>query len=97
MFSEKLDVSGIDPAMVLVALYNNAKPLGMGFLHYDPTPMTVEEARQLLAERAINGVAYFDYLQGRVMKVAIGESILDARLYDRDNGPGAAERAIKAL
>lgn len=37
---------------------------------------------------------YFDYLQGRVMKVDLAGDELDPRLYDRDNGEGAARRAI---
>ena len=40
---------------------------------------------------------YFDYLQGRVMKVRIQGDELDPRLYDRDNGEGAAEQAIWVL
>ena len=40
---------------------------------------------------------YFDYLKGRVMKVEINGSMLDARLYDRDNGPGAAKRVVDRL
>jgi hypothetical protein len=43
------------------------------------------------------GTRYFDYLQGRVMKVSLEGDELDARLYDRDNGEGAAAEAISAL
>lgn len=89
-------------AEVLVALYNAAKPLGMGWLHYNPEPMTLEEAeRELTTGRTYQqnddglGV-YFDYLNGRVMKVRIGEGEFDPRLYDRDNGEGAARAAIEA-
>lgn len=41
---------------------------------------------------------YFDYLRGRVMKVTIDRDggPLDPRLYDRDNGQGAAARALDA-
>jgi len=49
--SDRIDISSLDKAEVLRRLYNRAKPLGMGFLHYTPEPMTLVEARALLAER----------------------------------------------
>lgn len=87
-----IDLKGLDKAAVLAALYNASKPQGMGFMHYDSTPMMVEEARQLL-ERG----AYFDYLKGRVMKVDLGGDTLDTWGYDRDNGDGAAAKALESL
>ena len=77
---------------VLAILYNNSKPLGMGFLHYDPKPMTVNEAKTLL-EKGF----HFDYLKGRVMKVDLSGDELDPWLYDRDNGQGAAQKAIDSI
>jgi len=90
--SEKISLEGLDKAVVLAALYNASRPLGMGFMHYNPAPMTTEQARALL-----EGCTYFDYLQGRVMKVDLGGDVLDPWLYDRDNGQGAALRAIEAM
>jgi len=77
-------------ALALAALYNASHPQGMGFLHFDPKPMVVEEAEALLREDS-----YFDYLKGRVMKLDFGKDELATRLYDRDNGDGAAMRAIQ--
>lgn len=77
---------------ILAALYNASQPLGMGFLHYDPTPMTEEEAKELLKERT-----YFDYLKGRVMKVELGGEYLDPWAYDRDNGQGSAKKIIESI
>ena len=85
-----IDLKGKDKAEVLAKLYNASKPLGMGFLHYNPKPMTVEEARELISR----GDLYFDYLYGRVMKIDLAGDELDPWLYDRDNGEGAAERAL---
>jgi hypothetical protein len=88
-----VNIEGLDRADVLAALYNASRPLGMGFLSYNPKPMSRDEARSLL-----EGSTYFDYLNGRVMKVDLrGVTTLESALYDRDNGPGAAERAIAAL
>ena len=55
-----------------------------------PSDMTEQEAQDLLDD----GGAYFDYLKGRVMKVDLSGDELCVRLYDRDNGQGAAERAL---
>ena len=90
--SETIDISKLDKAEVLAALYNSAKPQGLGFLQYEPSPMSTEEAGRLLKE-----VTCFDYLKGRVMKVNLSGEELNPRGYDRDNGEGAAYRAIKHL
>ena len=86
-----IDISKLDKAEVLAALYNASKPQGMGFLHYNPAPMTRDEAADLLKRQD-----YFDYLQGRIMNVKIQDQ-LNPRLYDRDNGDGAALRAIENM
>lgn len=87
-----ISIRGLDKAAVLAALYNRSRPQGMGFLHYDPKPMTVEEARTILAQ----GV-YFDYLKGRVLKVSLEKDEFEERLYDRDNGAGAAASAVNEV
>jgi len=82
---------------ILARLYNHAKPLGMGFLHYDPTPMTREEARALLeAEDRPESPYYPDYLKGRVMKIKIlaDTAALVTHPYERDNGPGSVLEAL---
>lgn len=53
--------------------------------------MSAQEAEKHLDG---SGDGYFDYLKGRVMKVSISGDSLDPRLYDRDNGQGAAARAL---
>lgn len=87
-----INIKGIDKPLVLAALYNNAKPLGMGMLHYTPEPMEIEEAIALCEQQTR---LYFDYVHGRVMKVDLSKDELNPGLYDRDNGPGAAEIALK--
>jgi len=88
-----INITGLNKAAVLAALYNAARPLGMGFMHYDPKPMTEEEAKQYLAVGT-----YFDYLKGRVMKVDLSkDNEFDERWYDRDNGEGVANGALATL
>lgn len=52
-----IDTRGLKKADVLAALYNASRPQGMGFLHYEPNPMTSEEAQVILD----SGSLYFDY------------------------------------
>lgn len=88
-----VDTKGLKKPAVLAALYNASKPQGLGFLHFDPTPMTEKEAEKILE----NGT-YFDYLKGRIMKVDLSDdTCFEEFLYDRDNGNGAAQRAINRL
>lgn len=90
-----IDISKLNRAEVLAALYNNSRQQGLGFVH-----MTVEQAQEELDERNAHNEGrncYFDYLHGRVMKVHLGKDVLETRLYDRDNGRDAAYHAIKPL
>lgn len=88
-----VNIKGLNKAEVLAALYNNSKPLGLGFLHFDEKDMTVAEAEELLKQ-----TTYFDYLKGRVMKVDLSsDDGFDEWLYDRDNGNGSAQRVIEKL
>ena len=92
--TELISLIGLNKAKVLAALYDAAKPQGLGFLHFDPAPMTLEEARTLLID---SPDGYFDYVQGRVMKVDLSGDTLRTVLYDRDNGLGKAKAVIDSL
>ena len=101
-----VNTKGLKQGAVLAALYNNSKPFGMGFLHADSELMTEQEAEELLGDTGrtddvgfkVSCHTYFDYLKGRVMKVDLSNPAeFDERLYDRDNGPGAAQKVIQAL
>ena len=84
----------LNKAQALAALFNNAKTQGMGVLHYNPNHVMHEaEAKAVLAEGS-----YVDYLEGRVIKIdfdKLGENQLDVTQYNRDNGPYAAQDALK--
>lgn len=88
-----ISIKGLSRAEVLAALYNYAKPQGMGFMAYDPRPMTTAEAEELLQDSS-----WFDYLRGRVMKVDLkSDEEFNERGYDRDNGAGTAQAVIDLL
>lgn len=88
-----IDLAGLDKAVVLTALYNAAKPLFMGFMKFDPTPMSMKEARELLN----GGHTDFDYLKGRVIKIDLSTDQLKIDFYDKDNGQNAAQQVIDSL
>jgi hypothetical protein len=83
-------------ARVIAGLYNNSMPLGMGWIHYTPEKMSPGQALEFAKQK---GVVSFDYLRGRVIKCGISEDgeLLGSSefLYDRDNGIGAAKRAVE--
>lgn len=88
-----LDITGIDKAEILAGLFNGSKQQGMGLLdRRGENNLTVPQAREILEE-----MVCFDYLYGRVLKIGLDSDELDPRLYDRDNGKGAAEKIINQL
>ena len=89
-----MNIAGLSKPAVLAALFNGSRQQGLGFL--DPRgsqSMNEQEAAAVIKEEGMD----FDYLRGRVMKISIEDDEIDTRLYDRDNGEGAAERAINAM
>lgn len=92
-------------AAALAALWNNSNGIATAgqsdavtairvFATANGEPMTEEEAQELL-DRSDN--PYFDYLEGRVMKLGFTDHSFEEALYDRDNGNGAARRALGNL
>ena len=90
-----IDIAGKNKAQVLAALYNNSKPLGMGFLQFEPGCMTEVETQEILDDHV--DYLRFDYLKGRVIKTNFSGDELDPWGYDRDNGEGAMARAIEEV
>ncbi len=87
-----INISTLNHAAVLAALYNASKQQGMGFLHArGAQPMTQEQA-----EAELKVTNRFDYLHGRVMKITI-EDELRTGVYDHNNGVGAAKAALAPL
>ena len=88
-----VDIKGLDKARVLKALYDHSHVQGSGLLQAVPDGVvTVEYCAGLLAKHS-----YFDYLHGRVLKVDLSGDEFDERLYDRDCGEGAAQRAVDSV
>jgi hypothetical protein len=101
-----VSIRGLDKAVVLAALYNNAKPRGATFVKElsHEIEMTLEQAQEALElgdDLVRNGwnspSLYFDYLNGRPLKVHLGEDSFDSSKYDRLWGQGAALDVILKL
>ena len=98
-----INIAGLDKAEVLLALWDASRTQGMSFLGFLRSgELTLETARQEIERRrhkTFDGrdSIYFDYLNGKVMKVDLGQDEFDPRLYDRDNGDGTAQKAIDNL
>ena len=93
--AEVINIKGLDKAKVLAALYNNSRV--QGFWEFQPGDhktkiMSYAEAQQHLASNT-----YFDYLEGRVMKVDLSGDELNTWGFDRDNGEHAARNAIAEI
>lgn len=88
-----VSLNGLTKPEALAALFNYAKPQGLGMLHYKPDHrMDSLEAGIILTQGM-----YVDYLEGRVIKVDFGRGgdTIDTRLYDRDNGMDAGLKVIR--
>lgn len=73
--------------VVFAALYNNAKPQGMGMMAFKSKEMSVSDAQEILKT-----TRSFDYHKGRVMKIGFQKyPVLSTRGYDRDNQRGVEE------
>ena len=85
-----MDISGLNKAEVLLALYKGSRQQGMSFLGYPGREPTVEDCNAQLETCG----TYVDYFFGRVIKCELGNKLLDFGLYDRDCGQGAGENAV---
>lgn len=88
-----VNIEGKSKAKVLKALYDHSHVQGLGFLQAVPDSfVTVEHCEELLKQNT-----YFDYMYGRVLKVDLSGDEFNERLYDRDCGEGAAQRAVDTV
>ena len=95
-----IDISGLDKAEVLKALYDGSHTQGISFLGLLDGEVTIETCRKEIERRQKETGTYsmfFDYYHGHVLKVNIGGDTFDPSLYDRDCGSGKAFEVIKNL
>lgn len=88
-----ISIEGLDKARVLQALHGASRSQGLSVIH-DKGAIDIRRAEELTIDGAVSD---FDYVDGRVIKCDIGGDAFDPWLFDRDNGEGAAKRAIDKL
>lgn len=83
-----------DLARVLLHLYKNTRPLGMGVLQHRDN-LTLKQVEDHIAANLENGSLYIDYFFGHPFKITWKEGrAYDHRLFDRDNGAGRFEYLV---
>lgn len=96
-----VNIKGLDKAQVLLVLWNNSRMQGRSSSGYKGE-LTLRRAKELIEQHRHTGMKgeeriYFNYLNGKVIKIDLAPDVIDTRLYDRDNGEGAGENAIEKL
>lgn len=61
------------------AAYDLSRPVGMGFMHYQPGGLTDEEAQSLVQP---NGRVRMDYVKGRCCKFKINDKGTHLEIFD---------------
>lgn len=103
--TDSIDITGLDKAAVLAALFNASAPQGFGFLQAGTGPqvMSLEDAQQEIKKYpytlgTTDQELDYDYVYGRPLKVKLGGDEFNPWGFDRDNGgPGSAQKVIDRL
>jgi hypothetical protein len=102
---DDIDITGIDRAALLVALYHGTCAQGLGVLHDTPT-FDLSVAEDVLRKtsapvvRVQGDKVNFDWVAGRPIKCGFdGNKLVRAYGYDRDapGGEGSARRIVESL
>jgi hypothetical protein len=88
-----IDITGLDPAEVLLALFRGTTARGLGALQEKPGGLQLGDARTILEAHQAHHGGRFDYLMGRPLKIDLpaGATGIDVALYDRDATVPAAQ------
>lgn len=86
-----IDVTEIDPRLLVQVAFSGSRPQGMGFLHHRPGGLdeaTLDEIINRSQEERVPGTIHLDYVHGRSMKfhvLAEGDKrYIDLDWYDHD-------------
>lgn len=90
-----VNIEGLSVVDVLIALWDNSRSQGMSMWGQYSHGLNKEQAEEEI--KATEG--HLDYVNGRVIKcyLPFGATQFDEWGYDRDNGPGAAQRAVDSI
>ena len=83
-----IDITGVDLIKLAQKAYELSSPKGLGFIHFDPDPLTEEEAEKLIYLDPIWPL-YMDYVKGRSCKLTVfskeGKLFIDSHWHDHTN------------
>lgn len=65
-----IDITNVNMTKFIQAVYDLSEPVGMGFLHYTPAPLTEQEANDLFIYDG-NIALNMDYVRGRQCKMIV--------------------------
>ena len=89
-----VNVSGLDSAELLLALWEGSFNASYFQSKTPPNPPTIGTAILVLSEAYDK---YIDYFNGRVIKIKFSSDIIGPWGYDRDIGEGAFARVVKEM
>lgn len=91
----EINIARLDKAELLMELFNTAH-YSLAQMVVDRTrTMTIEEAQKIIKEWPED--ENFDYLEKKPLKIHIGNDIMNAQIYNRNNGRGAAHYAVRKV
>ena len=94
---DEIDITGLDKTAVLIALYKPARQVGMGLLDSGLTDNEIRDYVTNYQKKFGGQFPYVDYLGGKPLKVNLSGDTFNGRLYNRDQGVGAARRVVEEL
>ena len=92
--ADQIDISMFNNDFLKLSLFQMLVNNSTSPTNFITTDMDLTQYEMAL--RCINN-GYIDRFNGRVIKADISGKTFDGRLYNRDNGNGAAERIVKFI
>ncbi len=81
-----IDITGVNMIELVKKVYDLSRPQGLGFMHFNPEPMTDEQARDYIND---DGTVNMDYVSGRACKFHVRKEddqyVIGDSWYDHDN------------
>lgn len=94
-----IDVSDINPATLLAALFNGANQRSIGELPYDRTEtMDFGTAQAILGKTTFRDTGeYFHSIRGRYLRINITGHFIDPTTYDQRYGVGSLQNVVDVI
>lgn len=70
-----IEITGVDMVKFIKKVYELSRPLGMGFLHFTPEPLTDKEAKELILKKSDKLKCSLDYVRGRSCKMSVFKEV----------------------